>query len=309
LIAIFGPTAVGKTEVAIELAGLLRRRGEDPVAVSADAFQIYEGLDLLTAKPNEEQLALLEHRMISFVPIERTVSVAEFAERAHAEIDRLLEQGRRPLVVGGTGLYLRAALTELELKPPPEPGLREEIEDELAELGLKALHAQLPAESAEAVHPNDRKRIIRLLELERMGEQPFASSAGLWSDELRKPTALVGLVAERKVLWDRIASRTDEIIEAGVLAEVERALQRGTSSTARKAIGFSEIEAHLRGAITLEEAASAIKRRQRRYVRRQLTWMRKLARIEVIDRSTRAAGETAKMIFERLAGHATGTRS
>jgi tRNA dimethylallyltransferase len=305
LIAIFGPTAVGKTEVAIELAELVRERGEDPVAVSADAFQVYEGLDLLTAKPGQEQLRRLEHRMISFVPIDRTFSVAEFAERAHEEIDRLLDQGRRPLVVGGTGLYLRAALTELELKPPPEPGLREEIERELAELGLKALHAQLPAESAEAVHPNDRKRIIRLLELERMGEQPYGNSTGLWSDELRRPAALVGLVAERETLSRRISVRTDEMIEAGVVGEVERALEQGASSTARQAIGFSEVEAHLRGAITLKEAASGIKRRQRQYVRRQLTWMRKLAGVEVIDRTGRGARETAATILHHLAGRLT----
>jgi tRNA dimethylallyltransferase len=300
VLAIFGPTAVGKTELAVELADLLRERGEQPVAVSADAFQVYVGLDALTAKPSAEQLARLEHRLISFVPVNEPFGVAQFGERASTEIDRLVEQQCRPIVVGGTGLYLRAALAELDLKPPPEPGLREEVERELGELGLKALHSQLPAETADAVHPRDRKRLVRALELERMGEEPYRSSDQLWSDELSRPTALFGIVMEREAIAERISKRVDEMLEAGVIDEVELALERGASKTARKAIGFKEVEAVLATQIDRAEAAERIKRRHRQYVKRQTTWMRKLAGVELIDRTSLSARETAVSILDRL---------
>jgi tRNA dimethylallyltransferase len=301
VIALFGPTAVGKTDVAIELAEHLRRRGEQPVAVSADALQVYSGLDVLAAKPSEDQLARLEHRLISFVPITSTFSVAEFAARAHEEIDSLLEAGRRPIVVGGTGLYLRAALTELDLKPPPGPGLREQVERDLADLGLKVLHAQLPSEVADAVHPNDRKRIVRALELERMGEHPYASSDQLWSEQLRRPAALFAVVMDRAALEARIAARVDSMLASGAVQEVERALERGASATARKAIGFREIDAHLEGKIGLEEVAERIKRRHCQYVKRQLTWMRKLAGVRLVDRTHLSVGEVALTLLEDLA--------
>jgi tRNA dimethylallyltransferase len=300
LVAIFGPTGVGKTEIAIDLAELLAQREERPIAVSADAFQVYEGLETLTAKPTPEQLARLEHRLVSFVPVKETFSVAQFADRAHEEIDSLLEQGRRPLVVGGTGLYLRAALTELELKPAPDPALREQIEQELVELGLKALHSQLPSDTADAVHPHDRKRIVRALELERMGEELYTTSDGLWSENLRRPAMLFGVVMDRDALAERISSRVDEMLAAGLVQEVELAIERGASKTARKAIGFKEAEGVLSGELSLEEAADQIKRRHRQYVKRQLTWMRKLPGVELIDRTGTSAADAAASILQRL---------
>jgi tRNA dimethylallyltransferase len=300
ILAIFGPTAVGKTEVAVELADLLRARGEQPVAVSADAFQIYAGLDVLTAKPSPEQLARLEHRLISFVPVNEEFSVGQFAERAHDEIDRLIEQRCRPIVVGGTGLYLRAMLAELDLKPPPRAGVREDVERELVELGLKALHSQLPSETADAVHPRDRKRLVRALELERMGEQSHRSSEQLWSQELRKPTALFGIVMERTAIAERISGRVERMLDSGAIADVELALERGASKTARKAIGFKEIEGLLAGELDRDAAAERIERRQRQYVRRQNTWMRKLTGVESIDRTGLSAREVAVGILDRL---------
>lgn len=300
LVAIFGPTAVGKTEIALELAELLRERGEQPVAVSADAFQVYEGLDTLSAKPSAAQLERLEHRLVSCVPVDRSFSVAEFAERAHAEVDGLLAQGCRPIIVGGTGLYLRAALTDLELKPPPDPGLREQIEQELVELGLEALHSQLPTDAGGAIHPNDRKRIVRALELERMGEEPYTTSDQLWSTELRKPAVLFGVVMDREALAERISQRVDEKHLAGFAGEVEAALERGVSRTARKAIGFKEAEAVLNGEISREMAAEQIKRRHHQYARRQLTWMRKLAGVELIDRTNLDARQAATSMLQRL---------
>ena len=142
LIALFGPTGVGKTEVAIELAGLLRARGERPVAVSADALQVYAGLETLTGAAGPAQRAALEHRLLSFLPVDAVFSVGQYAELAHAEIDGVLAAGGRPVVVGGTGLYLRAALTDLSLRPPPPEGVRERWIAELERRGPEALHAR-----------------------------------------------------------------------------------------------------------------------------------------------------------------------
>ena len=300
VVAIFGPTGVGKTGIACEVAALLRARGEDPVAVSADAIQVYEGLDTLSAKPSAAELDRLEHRLISFVPVDREFSVAEFAEHAHREIGALLEGGRSPLVVGGTGLYLRAALTDLDLKPAPEPGLREQIERELAEVGAVRLHQRLRPESAETIHPNDRKRIVRALELERMGEEPYRDSDQLWSESLRQPTTLFGIVMDREAIEERIRARARSLVGAEALAEVDTALERGASRTVRKAMGFQELAAHLAGEAGLDEARARLERRHLAYVKRQLTWMKKLAGVQTIDRTGRSSAEAAEELVERL---------
>jgi tRNA dimethylallyltransferase len=255
---------------------------------------------VLTAKPAAEEPERLEHRLLSSVPVEQSFSVAESAELAHREIDELLDEGRAPIVVGGAGLYLRAALTDLDLKPAAPAGLREEIERELATLGPKRLHARLRAETARTVHPEDRKRIVRALELERMGERPHTASEQLWSSELRAPTALFGITLDRGQLERRIEARAADMLELGAVDEVERALERGASATARKAIGFAEIEALIEGAATREEARARIARRQRRYAKRQLTWMRKLPGVELLDRTGVGAREAAASMLQRL---------
>src|ERR671927_65449 len=143
VLAIFGPTGIGKTALAFALAEELRAGGERPVAVSADALQVYQGLETLTGVPTTAEQARLEHRLVSILPVDARFSVGEYAELAHAETDGLLPAGARPIVAGGTGLYLRAALAELDLRPPPAPGARERWEAELASLGAPALHAVL----------------------------------------------------------------------------------------------------------------------------------------------------------------------
>lgn len=293
MIAIFGPTGVGKTEIAVELAELLRQRGESPAAVSADAIAVYEGLDVLAAKPRSEAL---EHRLVSCVPVDTEFSAGQFAALAHAEIDSLLAEGRTPIVVGGTGLYLRAALTELELRPPPERGLRAALERELAQVGPSVMHERLSPATAATVHPNDRKRIVRALELELAGTQPHTGSEQLWSEALRRPAALWGVTMDRDALSARLAARVDEMLRAGAVEEVEAALERGASRTARKALGFREIESYLAGEASLDEVRDRIVRGHRAYVRRQLTWMRKAAGVEVIDRTGLSAGEVAERI-------------
>jgi tRNA dimethylallyltransferase len=278
VLALFGPTAVGKTDVAIALAQRIRARGGHPVAVSADALQVYRGLEILTGVPDPRQRALLEHRLVSFVPIGARFSVAEYAQRAHAEIDELLAQGASPIVVGGTGLYLRAALAELELRPPPPAGLRERLQSELEARGAEALHAELARAApwaAQTIDRRDRHRIIRALELHEQGAlQPPAQRSQLWTSETRHPTRLVGLVRDRDELYARIERRVDQMVAAGAVEEVRAAHGAGASPTARAALGFAEL---LTGDI------EAMKRRTRNYARRQLTWMRKLPDVELVD--------------------------
>src|SRR4051794_38534231 len=161
ILAIFGPTGAGKTAIAIAITGLLHQRGEDPVAVSCDSIQVYRGLETLSGAATPEERRLLGHRLVGFVEISGEFSAGRFATLAHAEIDQLLAEGRRPIVVGGTGLYLRAALADLDLRPPVSPGVRAEVEREVAEHGPEALHAELDPDVASTVHPRDRKRIVR----------------------------------------------------------------------------------------------------------------------------------------------------
>ena len=224
MIAIFGPTGVGKTAVAVALAELLRGRGEDPVAVSADALQVYEGLDVLAGAPAREERERLEHRLVGIVPVTEEFSAGRFAELAHGEIDAALAAGRRPIVVGGTGLYLQAALCELDLRPPPPPAVRARIETELERRGAEALHGELKARSpaaAAAIEPTDSTRVARALELTEMGEEPppTGESSRLWTDETRHPTLLCGLTMEREALYAQIDARVERMIDGPSLDE------------------------------------------------------------------------------------------
>jgi tRNA dimethylallyltransferase len=292
VLALFGPTGVGKTDVAIAVARLLRDRGEDPVAVSCDALQVYRGLEVLTGAATDEERAALEHRMQGVAHPTEEFSAGRFAQLARAEIDGLLAAGRRPIVVGGTGLYLRATLADLELRPAVEPEIRSRLERELEERGPEALHAELEPDVAADVHPNDRKRIVRALELQRAGLDPPPPGGGeLWTAKLRHPTVLVGLTVERDELARRIDARVDAMVAAGAEDEVRRAMAAGVSRTARAAIGFDEL---------LEGDVEAMKRAQLAYARRQLTWMRKMEDVRLIDRTDRSDEEVASEVAALL---------
>ena len=288
LLALFGPTAVGKTAVALALADGLRARGEHPVAVSADALQVYQGLETLTGVATPAERARLEHRLVSFVPVDATFSAGEYAQLAHAEIDDLLGGGATPIVVGGTGLYLRAALAELPLRPPPPAGVRERWERELERQGPEALHAVLAERApwaAERIEPRDRQRIIRSLELDELGElEPPDGPNRLWTSDTRHPTRLVGLVMDREALYERIAERVDAMVASGAIDEVRRAHAAGASDTARNALGFEEL---------LAGDVEAMKRRTRNLAKRQMTWMRKLPDVELVDTTGREAADVA----------------
>ena len=262
IVALFGPTGVGKTAVAIALAELLRARGRIRSPSPPTRCRSMQGLEILTGAASPAERARLEHRLLSFLPVDATFSVGQYAQLAHAQIDELLAEGRRPIVVGGTGLYLRAALAELDLRPAPEAGVRERLTLELERDGPEALHARL-AElapwAAEGIEPGDRHRVVRALELLELGElEPPEGPSQLWSEELRHPTLLAGLTMEREALYEAIDVRVDGMIAAGAREEVLRASAGRVSETAAKALGFEEL---------LAGDVERMKRRTRNYAR------------------------------------------
>jgi tRNA dimethylallyltransferase len=289
VLALFGPTGVGKTAVAITIAERLRGSGRQAVAVSADALQLYAGLEILTGAATRAERARLEHRLLGFLPVDARCSAGEFAALAHAEIDGLLAQGSVPIVVGGTGLYLRAALADLDLKPPAPPDVRARLEADVAARGAPALHAELARRApwaADGIGPNDRQRIVRALELDAIGAlEPPPAESRLWTSDTRHPTRLIGLIMERDALYARIEARVDEMVAAGVIDEVRAAHAAGASPSARQALGFDEL---LAGDI------DAMKRHTRNYAKRQLTWMRKLPGAELVDVTDREPDDVAR---------------
>jgi tRNA dimethylallyltransferase len=295
ILALFGPTGVGKTELAIAVADRLRARDERPVAISADALQVYRGLEILTGAADARDRARLEHRMVSIIPVTETFSVAQYAARAHREIDDVADHGGTPIVVGGTGLYLRAALAELDLRPPPPPGVREALMADVAARGPEALHADLAAHApavAATIDPRDRHRVVRALELHAQGALDAAPPAPednrLWTADTRRPSRLIALTMDRDALRARIDARVDAMVAAGARAEVLAADAAGASATARKALGFREL---------LDGDVEAMKLRTRQYARRQLTWLRKLPGVEHVDVTDRAPADVARELL------------
>jgi tRNA dimethylallyltransferase len=279
--------------VAITLADRLRADGEDPVAVSADALQVYRGLETLTGAATPEQRARLEHRLLGILPVTQPFSAGAYARLAHETIDELLDANRRPIVVGGTGLYLRAALAELDLRPPVPAEIRERRRRELERRGASTLHAELAARAphaAQAIRPTDAQRVTRALELLDAGHQPPAGPQ-LWTADTRHATLLAGLTMDRDLLAARIDRRIEEMIAAGAADEVRAADAAGASPTARKALGFTEL---------LEGDVEAMKRNTRRYAKRQLTWMRKLPNVRLIDVTRRAPEDVAAELHDMI---------
>ena len=284
VLAIFGPTASGKSAVAEEVARLIPAE-----LVSADAMQVYRGLPILTNQS--------EARLVGYLGLDEEGSVADYQRRAHAAVDQILATGRTPVVVGGTGLYLRAALAELELPPPPAPGARERLEGLYDELGPDAAHellAERDPAAAAAVHANDRRRVVRALELAEAGSSLRPGEDRLWGGETRHPTLIVGLDVPPAELERRIEERTRAMFERGVEDEVRRALECPVSATARTIHGVTEVTE-----LPREEAIEAIAARARRYAAYQRKWMRRIPGLVPLDGNRRAA-DVAQEIVSRL---------
>ena len=284
VLAIFGPTASGKTAVAEALAE--RSPAE---LVSADAMQVYRGLPILTNQSPEPT------RLVGIWDLEHESSVGEYQALAHAAIDEILAAGKTPVVVGGTGLYLRAALAELEIPPAPGPGRREHWEATYDTIGAEPAHALLGARdpaAAAAVHPNDRRRVVRALELAEAGASLRPQEDRLWSEAMRHPTVIFGLTLPAAALERRIVERTRAMFERGVEDEVRRALAGPLSVTARKVMGLEEI-----ANLPRDAAAEALTLRTRRYAAYQRKWMRRIPGL-VSVRADRPPDQVADEILE-----------
>jgi tRNA dimethylallyltransferase len=260
--------------------------------VSADAMQLYRGLPVLTNQSD------FPTRLVAVLGLDEEGSVAEYQRLAHAAIDEILAAGRLPIVVGGTGLYLRAALADLELPPPPAAGERERLEglyDRLGADGAHALLAERDPLAAAAVHPNDRRRVVRALELARAGSSLRPSRDRLWSEQTRHPTLIVGLDLPREELLGRIDARTRRMFERGVEEEVRVALAGPVSSTAREMHGLREVSE-----LPPEEAVEALIVLTRRYAAYQRKWMRRIPSLVSI-RADRPVAKIADEILASLA--------
>jgi tRNA dimethylallyltransferase len=255
-------------------------------------MQVYRGLPLLTNQPSRPT------RLVGIWDLDHEASVAEYAPLAHAAIDETLEAGRTPVVVGGTGLYLRAALAELDVPPAPAAGARERWDRLYDRLGAAATHALLAERdphSAAAVHPNDRRRVVRALELAEIGSSLRPPADRLWTDDARHPTLVFGLDLPREKLSRRIEERSHAMLRAGAADEARTALAGPISSTAHKVIGLREA-----AELDAVEAARQIALRTRQYAAYQRKWMRRIPGLVSVD-GDRPPRDVAKDILE-LAG-------
>ena len=294
LIAVVGPTASGKTALAIALAKELG--GE---IVSADSMQIYRGMDIATAKPTPEEMAEVPHHLIGFWPPEKPFSVAQYALLAREKIDDILRRGRVPVLCGGTGLYIKAIVDHIQYEEETgeDAALRERLRRQAQDEGNLAVWRQLQAmdpQTAERIHPNNLGRVIRAIEVMQV------SGRSIREQEERSRQApcpyhvlQIGLrYRNRENLYERIGRRVDAMAEAGLLEEARAVRQQGLTATAAQAIGCKELYDWMDGTLPLEEALENLKRSTRRYAKRQLTWFGADARIRWIEPDALQAGET-----------------
>ncbi|MEU1666987.1 tRNA (adenosine(37)-N6)-dimethylallyltransferase MiaA [Streptomyces sparsogenes] len=276
VIAVVGPTAAGKSDLGVALAHHLG--GE---VVNADSMQLYRGMDIGTAKLTEEERQGVPHRLLDIWDVTETASVAEYQRLARAEIDRLLAEGRTPVLVGGSGLYIRGAIDALEF-PGTDPAVRARLEAELAELGPGALHSRLAAadpEAARAILPSNGRRVVRALEVIEITGRPF--TANLPGHEAVYDTLQIGVDVERPELDERIARRVDRMWEAGLVDEVRRLEGAGLRAgrTASRALGYQQVLAALAGEYGEDQARAETVRATKRFARRQDSWFRRDPRV------------------------------
>jgi tRNA dimethylallyltransferase len=285
VIAVVGATATGKSGLAIALA---RELGGE--ILNADSMQLYQGMDIGTAKEPEAAWQGVPHHLLDIWPVTRTANVADYQKLARVTADDIVARGRVPVLVGGSGLYVRAALDDLNF-PRTDHGTRARLESELAEAGAAALHARLAAldpAAAAAILPSNGRRIVRALEVIELTGRPFTASMPTYEQVRPGPkTIQIGLTLPRPELDQRIAARVDRMWQAGLEAEVEDLVQRGLrdGKTASRALGYQQMLRHLDGELTLDQARDDTVRATRRFARRQESWFRRDPRIAWLDAS------------------------
>ncbi len=305
VIVIAGPTASGKTGLSIELAKLINGS-----IVSADSMQIYRHMDIGTAKPDEKEREGIRHYMIDEVDPDENYSVARYCENALEYISAIIRDGGRPIITGGTGLYINSLVYNINFSETIcDEELRAKLKKEAEEKGNRHLYEkllELDTEAASKIHENDVKRVIRAIEVYTHTQRPISEHVKLSRLEPAPYRYIVfGLNWDRKKLYRRIEERVDKMLEAGLTDEVKRLIEMGydKGSTAMQAIGYKEIAGYLKGEYSLEEAVYILKRDTRRYAKRQLTWFRRMREIKWLDmdENTDLRDTAEKIIHECIA--------
>jgi len=290
VISIFGPTGVGKTAVAEAVRSRLRNAGQAVEAVSADAYAVYREIPIITGAPLSSEF---QWQTVGQLSVTDEWSAGAFAAGVKATIDTSLGKGGSVLMVGGTGLYLQAALSDLQLREAVPADVRAAMTARLEREGSEALHRELSIlqpNVASSIHPSDSHRVARSLEGALLGQPPVAQ-AGIWTANLRQPTHLFGLTMERTSLREKINLRIEAMIAAGANEEVEKAWELAPSTTAQAAIGMRELP---------EGDVDRMKIRTHQFAKRQETWMRKLEHATILDVSDRSHESVADQIVELL---------
>ena len=293
LIVITGPTATGKTDFSLLLA---REIGGE--VISADSMQVYKGLDVGTDKVSKEVREEIPHYLIDEVEPTEKFSVADFVERADRAIEEIWKRGKYPIVVGGTGFYIKALLFGLPQTPPSDERVREELK-RLSDQELYAEVLKVSPDYAEKVGPKDRKRLIRALEVYRLTGKPITAFEQ-WGSKPRYPFLGYFLYRDRPELYKRIEDRVESQVKRGLVEEARRLLSLGEDLTALQALGYKEMAGYLKGEVSLEEAKRLLKRRTKEFAKRQFTWFRKEPYFKWVNLSEVSQEELLKMIKEEL---------
>ena len=293
LIVITGPTATGKTDFSLLLA---REIGGE--VISADSMQVYKGLDVGTDKVSKEVREEIPHYLIDEVEPTEKFSVADFVERADRAIEEIWKRGKYPIVVGGTGFYIKALLFGLPQTPPSDERIREELK-KLSDQELYAEVLKVSPDYAEKVGPKDRKRLIRALEVYRLTGKPITAFEQ-WGSRPRYPFLGYFLYRNRPELYKRIEDRVESQVKRGLVEEARRLLSLGEDLTALQALGYKEMAGYLKGEVSLEEAKRLLKRRTKEFAKRQFTWFRKEPYFKWVNLSEVSQEELLKMIKEEL---------
>lgn len=305
-VVITGPTATGKSGMALELARELSRRGIPPCIISMDSVQVYRYMDIGTDKLSEDEREGVPHHLIDVVLPDQTFSAAEFSRRSREILRDVEEGGGAAIIAGGTGFYLRALRQGLFPGPSARPEIRERLLAEVERDGLDALHDRLrevDPEAARRIHVNDRTRIMRALEVFEVTGEPISSHFDRQGEEAPWLEALViGLDLERQIMYERINSRVERMMERGLLDEVSRLREMGYGPglSSQQALGYRQAHMLLEEEIDFERAVYLIKRDTRHYARRQLTWLRKEKDLEWMNVSDR--GKIVSRCVEFLEG-------
>jgi tRNA dimethylallyltransferase len=300
IVFIVGPTAVGKTDVAVTL--VKRLHGE---IVSCDSMQVYKELNIVSAKPSERHLKAVPHHLIDILPLSKNFDVATFNRLATKAVRGILKRGKIPVVVGGSGLYMSILLDGIFKEETGDERVRNELEGCAKQEGVQSLYARLLAVdplAAKKIHPHDARRIIRALEVFMVTKKPIsqwqAQRAGLWG---RYPISIFALTMRRDRLYERINDRVDRMFKKGAVEEIRRIAKRNLSLTARPLIGIKEILGFLNHEYDQDRAVDLLKRNTRHFAKRQLTWFRKDQRIRWIEiNDTDTPANVAKRILKEM---------